>query len=176
MALNAVMYWFNNRRPGSQGPSKAVILLADGVQVPVDFNKAEDRLVAGKTLNQYRGHATFLPAYNHWIAEGSHPMFPDRTLYVQGCPTAEDALKALCQKQEAARAEEEAIRANPALRLEREMASHDWTYAYSDSYGVYRAGESHWQQIVALRSTVPAEVWDALENKYNPFKQVQNPA
>lgn len=185
MSLRNVMYWFNhvplvpryvgrgaNRKEVPyNGPRQAAILLRDGSLVRIDFTVRSDRERASATFDQYVGHVTLVPATGRWEGEGPNPAMPEWTVRVSNYDTAEEAATALRLKINQEKATEEALQANPAAHLERELKSHDWTAAYSDSPGVSAAADRHWSFIQILRPKVSSEVYDALVMKYNPWVQ-----
>lgn len=187
MSLRNVMYWFNqvplvpryvgrgkNRKEVQyNGPRQAAILLRDGSLVHIDFTVRSDRERASATFDQYVGHVTLVPATGRWGGEGPNPVQPSWTVRVSDFGTAEEAADALRLKIAEAKATEEAVQADPAAHLERELRSHDWTAAFSDAYGVCAAADRHWGFIQTLRPKVAPEVYDALVAKYNPWANGQ---
>jgi hypothetical protein len=186
MSLRNVMGWFNqvplvprfvgrgkNRREIEYtGPQKAAILLKDGSLVHIDFTVRSDRERASATFNEYVGHVTLIPATGKWSGEGPNPAQPEWTVRVSDLDTAEEAAMALRFKIDQEQRAEEAIQADPAAYLEREMRAHDWTAAFSDAYGVCAAADRHWSFIQTLRAKVAPEVYDAIAAKYNPWVAV----
>jgi len=183
MSLRNVMYWFNQvplvprfvgrgksrREVEYNGPTQAAILVRDGSLVHIDFKVPTDRARAAATWEQYVGHVILVPASGQWSGEGPHPIQPSWTVRVSGFNTPEEAASALRRDIAKAKADEEAIQGDPAAHLERELAGHDWTAAYSDSPGVSSAADRHWSIIQALRAKVAPEVYEALLVKYNPW-------
>ena len=183
MSLRNVMHWFGQvHAPRTMGrgkyqkvvtyggPTKAAIVLKDGSLVHIDFTNYADRARASATFEQYVGHVILVPAQGKWGGEGPHPLIQGCTIYLSGgFDTAEEATTALTMKLAAAKATEEAVLADPVVHLEREMKGHDWTAAFSDSYGVSAAADRHWDFIQTLRPKVAPEVYDALVAKYNPM-------
>lgn len=59
-------------------------------------------------------------------------------------------------------------RKDPAYLLEVKLKGHDWTYAYSDDYRYWSAGNANWSEIQRLLKLVPKRVGNRLLKKYTP--------
>lgn len=53
-------------------------------------------------------------------------------------------------------------------KLDKALSQHDFTYQYSDDYGVYKAGHESLQRIIELRDFVSPDDFTRLWNKHSP--------
>lgn len=171
MSLRNALYWFGQHSYGrvGSGPRKGAILLDDGTLVHVDYTNYADRAKASATFDHYVGHVCLVPKPNKWGGEARHPVQPSWTVRTTNdYDTAEEAAAALYAAVAEAKAKEEAVQADPAAWLDRELSHHDWFAAYSDAPGVCGAADMHWKLIEDLRKRVSPEVWAALFDKHAP--------
>jgi len=159
------MYWFSQ----NSGPEKGALINKKGELVLVNFRSHQDRAKVAGMWDDFLGALYLAPATGKWAGEGPHAVNPSWTVWVPSeFDTPEEARDAFLKKLGEAKQEEEAILADPALHLERELKSHDWFSAYSDSPGVSGAGDHHWDLIQELRKKVPEETYLALVKKHQP--------
>jgi len=168
VSINAY-YWFNNtRRPNYKGATQGALVLADGSTVALDFTNYADMRKVRDTRNVV-GLALLTPANGEWSVEvkaqtGSvvHRSFRG------SAPDLAAAVSLAFGAQQTAQHEEDGVRANPELHLERELARHDW-YAYmSDDHSVWSGGEAHGRLLGTLVAQVAPETARFLWSKYAP--------
>lgn len=172
MSVNAY-YWFNNAaRPGYKGPLRGALVLADGSTVGLDFTNRADmaklRVQRGGAW-QTVGLALLTPANGEWSVEvkattGSiaHRSFRGSALDLAA------AVSLAFGAQRTAQQEEDGVRANPELHLERELARHDWYSYMSDDHSVWSGGEAHGRLLGTLATQVSPETARFLWAKYAP--------
>jgi len=168
MSVNAY-YWFNNtRRPNYAGPTRGALVLSDGSTVPLDFTNYSDTVKVRDTRGVV-GLALLTPANGEWSVEvkaqtGSvvHRSFRG------SAPDLAAAVSLAFGAQRAAQQEEDAVRANPELHLERELAQHDWYAHMSDDHSVWSGGEAHGRLLGTLAAQVAPETARFLWAKYAP--------
>ncbi len=168
MSINA-HYWFSNAtRPRYAGPKQGVLVLADGSTVPLDFTNYSDMRKVRDTKNVV-GLALLTPANGEWSVEvkaqtGSvvHRSFRG------SAPDLAAAVSLAFGAQQTAQQEEDGVRANPELHLERELARHDWWSHMSDDHSVWSGGEAHGRLLGTLAAQVAPETARFLWGKYAP--------
>jgi hypothetical protein len=162
-------YWFSNAtRPRYAGPKQGALVLADGSTVPLDFTNYSDTFTVRNTKNVV-GLALLTPANGEWSVEvkaqsGSvvHRSFRGSDFDLAA------AVSLAFGAQQTAQQEEDGVRANPELHLERELARHDWWSHMSDDHSVWSGGEAHGRGLQALAAQVAPETARFLWAKYAP--------
>lgn len=172
-AFRNMMHWFNEAgRRDYRGPVHAALVLDDGSLVHIDYSNYADRQKASPCFDRYVGHVTLVPKPGKWAFDAKSPVDPMHTLTSQAeYDSAKEAAAAMVAKVAGVKAAEEAVRADPAAWLDRELSHHDWFAAYSDAPGVCGAADMHWRDtILPLKARVAPEVWAALFEKHAPVE------
>ena len=166
-------YWFSNAtRPGYRGPTRGALVLADGSTVPLDFTNYADtaklRVQRGGAW-QTVGLALLTPANGEWSVEvkATTGTLAGRS-FRGSAPDLAAAVSLAFGAQRTEQQEEDGVRANPEIHLERELAHHDWWSHMSDDHSVWSSGEAHGRLLCALAKQVPPETARFLWAKYAP--------
>lgn len=168
MSTNAY-YWFNNaNRKGYAGAKQGALVLADGSTVPLDFTVYADTAKVRGTANVV-GLALLTPANGEWSVEVKAQTGTLAGRSFRGsAPDLAAAVSLAFGEQRTAQQEEDGVRANPELHLERELARHDWYSYMSDDHSVFVSGESHGRLLGTLAGQVAPETARFLWAKYAP--------
>jgi hypothetical protein len=168
VSINAYHWFSNATRPRYAGPKQGALVLADGSTVPLDFTNYSDTFTVRNTKNVV-GLALLTPANGEWSVEvkaqtGSvvHRSFRG------SAPDLAAAVSLAFGAQQTAQEEEDGVRANPELHLERELARHDWWSHMSDDHSVWSGGEAHGRLLGTLAAQVAPETARFLWSKYAP--------
>jgi hypothetical protein len=173
---NNAYYWFNNAaRPGYKGPYKGpkqgALVLADGSTVGLDFTNRADmaKLVAPHGATPTVGLALLTPANGEWSVEvkATTGTLAGRS-FRGSAPDLASAVSLAFGAQRAEQQEEDGVRTNPELHLERELACHDWYSHMSDDHSVWAGGEAHGRLLATLAKQVSPEAARFLWAKYAP--------
>lgn len=168
MSVNAY-YWFNNAtRRGYAGAKQGALVLADGSTVPLDFTNYSDTFTVRNTRGAV-GLALLTPANGEWSVEvkATTGTLAGRS-FRGSAPDLAAAVSLAFGAQQTAQQEEDGVRANPELHLERELARHDWYSYMSDDHSVWSRGEVHNRLLAHLAKQVSPEVARFLWAKYAP--------
>lgn len=167
-------YWFRSaaeeaRRPSAKPTRYApygALVLDDGSAVELNYtDRSDERQLVGLDPAKVVGIGWRDRMTGGWVVTvrgDTHPKHSGKGA------TLADAIRAALDTCYAAEAAEVALRDDPAAHLERELASHDWWSAMSDSYGVTLAGERHMREILDIAARVPSETVRALWAKHAP--------
>lgn len=167
MSVNAY-YWFNNAtRRNYAGAKQGALVLADGSTVPLDFTCYAD--TAKVRANPSVGLALLTPANGEWSVEvkATTGTLAGRS-FRGSAPDLAAAVSLAFGAQQTAQQEEDGVRANPELHLERELARHDWWSHMSDDRSVWSGGEAHGRLLGTLAAQVSPEAARFLWAKYAP--------
>ena len=167
MSVNAY-YWFNNAtRRNYAGAKRGALVLADGSTVPLDFTCYAD--TAKVRANPSVGLALLTPANGEWSVEvkATTGTLAGRS-FRGSAPDLAAAVSLAFGAQRTAQQEEDGVRANPELHLERELARHDWWSHMSDDHSVWAGGEAHGRLLATLATQVSPETARFLWAKYAP--------
>lgn len=168
MSVNAY-YWFRNAtRPNYKGATQGALVLSDGSTVPLDFTVYSDTVKVRDTRNVV-GLALLTPANGEWSVEvkAQAGTLVHRS-FRGSAPDLAFAVSLAFGEQRAAQQEEDGVRANPELHLERELAQHDWWSHMSDDHSVWSGGEAHGRLLGTLAAQVAPETARFLWAKYAP--------
>ena len=168
MSVNAYSWFSNATRPRYAGPRQGALVLADGSTVLLDFTNYSHSFLVRDTKNVV-GLGLLTPANGEWSVEVK---VQSGTLvhrsFRGSAPVLADALALARAAEHTAQQEEDNVRANPELHLERELARHDWYHYMSDDAGVAAGGEAHGRGLQALVAQVSPEAARFLWAKYAP--------
>ena len=168
MSVNAY-YWFGNhtRRASYRGPKQGALVLADGSTVALDFTNYAD--TAKVRAIPSVGLALLTPANGEWSVEvkATTGTLAGRSFRGSALDLAA-AVSLAFGAQRTAQQEEDGVRANPELHLERELARHDWWSHMSDDHSVWAGGEAHGRLLATLATQVSPETARFLWAKYAP--------
>jgi hypothetical protein len=143
--------WFNSKA----GPRQGAIVRANGKLVHLDYTNRGDTFKVRDTTDRV-GMVNLIPRDGKW-AGTARSLVHAGTVWVRDHDSAEDAAGALLAKRQAEVDAEKVLTADPVAHLERELKTHDWYSAMSDSYGTTLAGDRHWKEVRNLMARVPAE-------------------
>ena len=161
MNARSLWYWKNSRF----GPKDCVLVHSDGSYWEVDLRLSlsdEDRA----SLVQAVGCGFKKPADGKWSVEFdvSGKKYSSTTV----CTSISEVVSTVLAEIKEMQDDEALLKLNPEIELERRLQSHDWTYAYSDDYRYWSAGESNWKRICILELQVSIEKFQELWKKYAP--------
>jgi len=167
MSVNAY-YWFDSARRGYKGPTRGALVLADGSTVALDFTYGADTFTVRNTRGVV-GLALLTPANGEWSVEikATTGTLAGRS-FRGSAPDLAAAVSLAFGAQRIEQQQEDGVRANPELHLERELAHHDWWSHMSDDHSVWSSGEAHGRLLGTLAKQVSPEVARFLWAKYAP--------
>jgi hypothetical protein len=163
--IGRLYYWTHTKN----GPKLGAIIYPEKV-IRLDFTTHEAITKISKA-DAMSAVATAIKSNDGWSAEYIGPR--GNTRWVSGKSLPEVARKVRIQKTNDF-TEENTIKNDPVLHLERELSCHDWYYAFSDDHSVWLGGEAHSKLIQKLIKLVPVEKAKELWAKYAPEDVVYN--
>jgi hypothetical protein len=160
-------YGFNNAtRPRYAGPKRGALVLGDGSTVALDLTCYADTTKV--RANPSVGLALLTPANGEWSVEikATTGTLAGRS-FRGSAPQPRRAVSLAFGAQRTAQ-QEDGVRTNPVLHLERELAHHDWYSYMNDDHSVWAGGEAHGRLLSALATQVSPEATRFLWAKYAP--------
>ena len=170
--MSKLGYWVREGKNIGPSHGAGIYLLESDGHVEVDYDSAGASFVVwganGIDASKLVGVAFKCRRDEKWHGEYLNPHGASRCTERDDYDSLVECASAVRREWAASRADEIAVEADPARHLERELASHDWYFAFSDDPAMYGGGERHRKLLNEIAEKVDKDVRRKLWDKYAP--------